>query len=128
MFRKCFLDLNTYYAASFTGLLENLERYFDNKYTMATDKVLNGHFSFDGYTSTKIIFDNVTQLWRLELLSDPSIHATTEIIPIDYPLGSHVWDVTTPVFKGKLELNLNGCDDFHSYSCNDGDCITIEER
>ena len=62
---------------------EDLERYFDNKYTMATSKFLNGHYSFDGYTSTRILFDNETHLWKLELLSDTTIHATTELIPID---------------------------------------------
>ena len=116
------------YFICLSGLPEDLERYFDNKYTMATNKFLNGHYSFDGYTSTRIIFDNVTQLWRLELLSDTSIHATTELIPIDYPLGNRIWDVVTPIFNGKLELNLNSCDDFNSFSCNDGACITIEER
>ena len=48
------------------------------------------------------LFDEENQLWRLELLSDPSIHATTELIPIDYPLGSRVWNVSTPVFNGNL--------------------------
>ena len=95
---------------------------------MATNKFLNGHYSFDGYTSTRILFDNTTQLWRLELLSDTSIHATTELIPTDYPLGNRIWDVATPVFNGKLELNLNSCDDFNSFSCDDGACITIDER
>ena len=95
---------------------------------MATNKFLNGHYSFDGYTSTRIIFDNVTQLWRLELLSDTSIHATTELIPIDYPLGNRIWDVVTPIFNGKLELNLNSCDDLDSFGCNDGNCVSMEER
>ena len=62
------------------------------------------------------------------MLSDPSIYATTEILPIEYPLGSHLWNVETPIFKGTLELNLNSCDDFDSFSCNDGACIEIEER
>ena len=95
---------------------------------MATDKFINGHYSFDGYTTTRIIFDNATQVWKMELLSDPSIYATTEMVPVEYPLGTHVWDVEAPAYKGDLELNLNSCDDFDSFGCNDGDCITIEER
>ena len=101
---------------------------FDNRFTMATNKLINGHYSFDGYTTTRVQYDNVSQLWRMEMLSDPSIYATTEIIPIEYPLGSHLWKVNTPIFKGILELNLNSCDDFDSFSCSDGACITIEER
>ena len=95
---------------------------------MATNKLINGHYSFDGYTTTRIQFDNVSNLWRMEMLSDPKVHATTEILPIEYPLGSHFWNVETPIFKGSLELNLNSCDDFDSFSCNNGACITIEER
>ena len=95
---------------------------------MATEKFLNGHYSFDGYTGSRIFLDNNTQLWRLELLSDPSIHATTKLKPVDYPLGNHIWVVETPGFKGKVNLNLNSCDDFSSFSCLDGGCITIEER
>ena len=113
---------------NFSGLNKVLEQIFDNKYTMATDKFLNGHYSFDGYTGSRIFFDNNTQLWRLELLSDPSIHATTELKPVDYPLGNYLWDVETLGFKGKVNLNLNSCEDFSSFSCLDGGCITIEER
>ena len=95
---------------------------------MATDKFLNGHYSFDGYTSTAIFFDDETGLWRLEVLSDSDIHATTELVPVEYPLGSRVWNVTTPIFEGQLDLNLNSCDDLNSFSCRDGACIAIEER
>ena len=95
---------------------------------MATDKLINGHYSFDGYTTTRIHFDNVTKLWKMELLSDPSIYATTELVPVEYPFGSHIWDVEAPAYKGDLEMNLNSCDDFDSFGCNDGGCIPIEER
>ena len=110
------------------GLPENMTRFFDNKYTMATDKMINGHYSFDGYTTTRILYDNVTLVWRMEEASDPNIYATTEIVPIEYPLGSRLWNVSTPIFTGTLELNLNSCDDMDSFSCKDGACITIEER
>ena len=95
---------------------------------MATDKFLNGHYSFDGYTTTRIKLDNGTKLWRMELLSDTGVYATTEQTRIDYPLGSRVWDVKTPFFNGKLDLNLNSCNDFDTFSCNNGDCIRIKER
>ena len=64
----------------------------------------------------------------MELLSDPTVYGTTKITPVDYPLGSHIWKLETPNFKGDQELNLNSCDDFESYSCSDGACITIQER
>ena len=112
----------------YIGLTDGTENEFDTKYTMDTVILLNGHYSFDGYSKTKIYFDNATELWRMQLLKIPDIQATTKIIPFDYPLGSHIWDVKTPTFKGKLELNLNSCDNFDSFSCMDGACITIQER
>ena len=116
------------FVACLAGLPKILKDIFDNRYTMSTDRFLNGHYSFDGYTTTRIFFDNTVQLWKMELLSDQRINATTELIPVDYPLGSRRWDINTPIFKGILDLNLNSCDDFNSFSCNDGACITIEER
>ena len=95
---------------------------------MATDKFIDGHYIFNGYSTTRILFDNATKLWKMELLSDASINATTEVVPVEYPLGSHIWTVMSPDYKGNLELNLNSCDDLDSFGCNDGDCIPIEER
>ena len=95
---------------------------------MATNKFVNGHYSFDGYTTTKIQFENGSKLWRMDLLSDSSTYATTETIPIEYPLGNRIWDVKSQVFIGKVELNLNSCDDLKSFGCNDGDCIAIDGR
>ena len=83
---------------------------------------------FNSDRVAKIHFDNASQLWRIRLLSDSSTYATTETIPIEYPLGNRMWDVESQIFKGQLELNLNSCDDFNSFNCNDGACIKIEER
>ena len=110
------------------GLPTELEEVFDSRYTMATDKFINGHYSFDGYTNTRIIFDPKVKLWKMELLSDTSINATTEVIPMEYPLGSNIWNVAYPAFSGQLELNLNSCDDLDSFGCNDGNCVSMEER
>ena len=93
---------------------------------MATDKFINGHYSFDGYTNTKIFFDNSTRKWRMELLSDKNKGGTTDFL--DYPYGSHSWNLLMPDFEGKLVLNLNSCDDFDSFGCQDGACISIEQR
>ena len=111
----------------FQGLSRELQRVFDSRYTMATNKFVNGHYSFDGYTNTKIYFDNTTRLWRMELLSDKNIRGTTDLLN-DYPFGSRTWDVVMPDFEGQLELNLNSCDDFDRFGCNDGACISIKQR
>ena len=94
---------------------------------MNTEKFLNGHYTFDGYTSTRIFYDNENELWRMELLSNSSIHATT-MMTEEYPLGNLTWNVITPIFDGPLDLNLNNCDDFSNFNCNDGTCIDVKER
>ena len=101
---------------------------FDSVYTMDTSTLLKDHYSFDGYIQTKILYDNATNMWKMESLTHPGSYATTEVIPFDYPLGSRSWNVKTMKFNGMLVLNLNSCDDFNSFSCMDGACITIEER
>ena len=104
-----------------------LQRIFDSRFTMATNEFVNGHYSFDGYTNTKIFFDNTTRLWRMEQLSNKIIGGSTDLLN-DYPFGSRIWDVVTPDFEGKLVLNLNSCDDFDRFGCNDGACISINQR
>ena len=99
---------------------------FDHRYTMATNAIINGHYSFDGYTNTKIFFENMTQLWRLELFEDASVHATTK--SLDYPLGTHQWKVVTPTIQKVIPLSLNGCNDESEFNCNEGVCIAIQDR
>ena len=101
---------------------------FDSVYTMDTSTLFNDHYSFDGYIRTKMSYDNNSRLWRMESLTHLGSYATTEVIPFDYPLGSRPWNVMAKNFNGILNLNLNSCDDFNSFSCMDGACITIEER
>ena len=62
----------------------------------------------------------------METLSDPTIYATTDLI--EYPFGGRLWHVESSTSNLSLTLNLNSCDDFDSFSCNDGACISIEDR
>ena len=94
---------------------------------MATNEFVGGHYSFVGYTRTKIFFDNITRLWKMEVLANKVISGSTDLLN-DYPLGSHKWNVVTPDFETELILNLNSCEDFDSFGCNDGACISIKER
>jgi hypothetical protein len=91
---------------------------FDSHYTLNTDFLINGYFSYDGYTNTRIYFHNVSKLWHMERLLDPSSYATT-VSAGDYPFGSHTWNISSEGFMGKATLNLNGCHNIYQYNCVD---------
>ncbi len=104
---------------------------FDDRYTMATGELVNGHYAFDGYTSTRI--ERVVQnnesapaVWKMTLVADPSSFATTE--SLDYPLGTHLWTFATKTVRGEVGLNLNGCEDAVEFNCYDGVCVDIGKR
>ena len=112
------------YKGISTGLPDKV--FFDQRYTMATHEFLNGHYSFDGYTNTKIFFENVTKLWRLELFEDSNIYATTE--SYDYPFGIQQWKIVSPNVRATIPLSLNGCNEQREFNCDDGVCIAIGDR
>ena len=103
---------------------------FDKYYTMNTDWMINGHYTFDGFTISYIMYDSWSDVWRLELRTDPGGYfAKTEAgQEKDYPFGTRIWNITSQYYNGSVALNLNGCDDFHQYNCRDGSCIPIVER
>ena len=103
---------------------------FDKYYTMNTDWMINGHYTFDGFTITYIMYDSLSDVWRMELRTNPGeYYAKTEAgREKDYPFGTRTWNITSQYYNGSVALNLNGCDDFHQYNCRDGSCIPIEER
>ena len=103
---------------------------FDKYYTMNTDWMINGHYTFDGFTITYIMYDSSSDVWRMELRTNPGeYYAKTEAgREKDYPFGTRTWNITSQYYNGSVALNLNGCDDFHQYNCRDGSCIPIEER
>ena len=108
----------------YAGFPEGLS--FDKEYTMASDNITNGHYTFDGYTYTQIHFNKEAELWQMDHLNKPD-YATTKSLSI-YPFGSHKWLVVTPDYNTTVTLNMNGCDDKISYNCADGSCIDIDLR
>ena len=95
---------------------------------MSTDEFTNGQYSFHGYASSKIYYENEDKLWHLELLSNSSIYATTKASNGDYPFGTRRWQVFSGQVQGNFTFNFNGCDDHIHYNCNDGSCITADRR
>lgn len=114
----------TLFAFYWLGLPKN--SLFDDRYTFNADNLTNGHYSFDGYTNTRIYYNKMDDVWNMELLSNPLVNASTG--PCDYPFGTLVWDLASPSFSGRATMNFNGCDSSHQYNCADGSCIDIKYR
>ncbi len=99
---------------------------------MNTGSVVNGHYTFDGYTSTKISLDASTGLWTMQHLTDTAFSATAAMHGLtDYPVGLRNWTVRAPNgtrTPGVVLLNFNACDDAEDFTCHNGDCVAIERR
>ena len=96
---------------------------------MNTDNILNGHYTLDGFTSTLIMYNKVSEEWRMELLAKRTTYfATTGRNDHEYPFGTRKWNISSPLFSGIMNLNLNGCNDNTQFNCEDGSCISIDNR
>ena len=83
-------------------------------------------WSLSGYTNSRIAYDNVTEGWKIEVLTDPDKFATTNAkLP---PFGVREYHLSDGLGGGNVTLNINACDDETEYDCNDGICIPIGER
>ncbi len=98
----------------------------DTQYSIDTDNLVNGHFSLDGYTDSKILHSATTEnQWRLEKLSGAGGMATTEAF--GYPFGTTTWTLSTPVFNGDIPLSLNACGK-DEFNCDNGICVSMDKR
>ena len=90
--------------------------------------MLDNNFTLTGYTNSKLAYDDNTDTWRVELLSDPSAVAVTN--GTDPPFGTHEYQLSKDLVgsDGSILLNLNACDDLNEYNCQDGSCVAIEQR
>lgn len=69
--------------------------------------------------------------WRLELLTDPDVYATTNTT--EYPLGTFMWDFYGDKCNGiftehsQVAINFNACNG-SEFNCLDGSCVSIGSR
>ena len=93
---------------------------------MSTDELTHGHYSFDGYVTTKIVHSKTEHEWHMKLLAGDKESATTKAL--DYPLGVEVWNLKSPSYNGEIKLSLDVCDDETQYNCRNGMCVPLTER
>jgi hypothetical protein len=66
------------FPTNVAGLTADLK--FDKRYTMDTSRHLNDHYTFDGYTNTRIVFfmSKGVAVWNMTILDDKTVYATTD--------------------------------------------------
>ena len=86
-----------------------------------------------GHEHTRIEFNDSTNLWTLTDAKS-IVSATSRSTKVSYVLGKHTWEVANDVYechKGEpytTQLKLTGCDQQGEFTCNDGQCVRMEER
>ena len=86
-----------------------------------------------GDSSTQIRYNDSSEQW---VLTDArtDLRAETSASKMSYALGKHEWTVTNDVYSCSngqpytTILKLSGCDPVGEFTCNDGQCVNMEER
>ena len=86
-----------------------------------------------GHWATRIEFDETTSLW---ILTDAmyDVTAVSSASEPSYLLGKHEWTISNDTYqcgKGKpysTMLKLTGCNPVGEFTCDDGQCVKMEER
>ena len=92
-----------------------------------------GNMILAGALFTKIEFNDTSSQWVLtSSMSD--VTAVSPVPKLSYALGKHKWTISNDVYEcneGKpymTMLKLTGCREEGEFTCNDGQCIAMEER
>ena len=88
---------------------------------------------FLGQYTTRIAYNATEAQWKLSEV-DSDVTAVSSAIEVSYAIGKHAWTISNDsvsCYEGKpytTELKLTGCAEKGEFTCNDGQCITMEER
>jgi hypothetical protein len=111
----------------FSGLCSGSK--FDSRYSW-TRKMVDARHSFRGYVGTMLQYNSSSNEWTLRPHQGDGNTVATTVGP-EYPFGNHVWKVQgDPCYGDNVSsttLNINACNNVE-FNCNDGNCISIEER
>ena len=109
-----------------------LHKYFDTRYTPKQLARSPKDVFLVGIRS-QINYNNTSELWVItEALTN--FRAESRATKVSYVLGKHMWKVTGDVFacnEGQpytTPLKMSGCNQNGEFTCNDGQCVTMEQR
>ena len=101
--------------------------------THFTLKNSNGSIVFIGLTGTMITFLPSTVEWKLDI-NLTKTKGLTSAEETSFILGRHEWNISgdsAQCNKGKpytSQLKMSGCNTDGEFSCDDGQCVTMEQR
>ena len=92
-----------------------------------------GNMILLGYFTTRIEYNDTSRQW---MLSDAryDVTALSKASKLSYVLGKHNWTISNDNYECnegkpyKTMLKLTGCQKEGEFTCNDGQCIKMEER
>ena len=84
--------------------------------------------------ASQINYNWTSSMWEMTTTAAPGVKATTPASHISYALGKHEWLVTGDSYKchkgepTKYYMKLTSCHGKKQFTCDDGHCVTIEQR
>ena len=86
-----------------------------------------------GRYSNRIEYDATNRQWTITDAKS-SVSAVSYATQLSYVLGKHQWEITNDLHCNRKEpnytrpLKLTGCDQEGEFTCDDGQCVRMEER
>ena len=109
-----------------------LNKYADTRYT-PTQLAKSPKDVFLAGIRSQIRYNDSSELWVItEALT--KFRAESRATKASYVLGKHAWKVSGDVFACNdgqpytTQLKISGCNQNGEFTCDDGQCVTMEER
>ena len=118
---------------SLRGLCGGGESPIDNTFTPMQLAGDPNNMLLLGHEHTRIEFNEISNQWNLTDAKS-SVSAISRATKVSYLLGKHTWEVVNDVYEcheGRpytTQLKLTGCNQEGEFTCNDGQCVRMEER
>ena len=103
--------------------------FFDKIFRVQYDK--ENIISYVGNEKTLISYDFYEKLWKMSDASNPYVSAVSDAPFRSLAIGNYLWNITNDTECGKefnsKFLSLTSCSE-HKFTCNNGLCISIDQR
>ena len=84
-----------------------------------------------GLTTSRIHYSDTSGHWELTV-AESKVTAVSDTTKLSYALGLHKWTVKNDVCNNEkpytVHLKLTGCSREGEFTCDNGQCVTMEER
>ena len=120
-----FKFLKGFHNGKFSFLI-GFDKNFDIYYTVDPLQLQAWQLIIYGFYDTKLMKDEHMQKWKLSKVTDPAIYAIVNAT--GSPMGTHLYEKSDEAGGGSFTANLYACNDDEEFVCQDGTCVSIEQR